>query len=123
MGAGIMLTCGQRTLILKRAEYKDDRYAGYWNFPGGTAEEDESDYETALRETEEETGIKPDQIKVYKHITVRGYTMYLGTVESELVPTLDHEHSEWKWVEINSVLSIKYLHPKDLKCLAKMYRV
>lgn len=123
MGAGIMLTCGRRTLILKRAEYKNDRYAGYWNFPGGTSEEGESEYQTALRETEEETGIKPDQIKVYKHIPVRGYTMYLGAVESELTPTLDHEHSEWKWVDIDSVLSIKDLHPKDLKCLAKMYRV
>lgn len=120
MGAGVMLISGDKTLILKRADYKDDPYANYWNFPGGTGEEGESAYETALRETYEETSIAPDQFKVYNEVRIRGYTMYLGSVEDEIEPTLDHEHIDWRWVPISSVLTIKNLHPKDLKSLLKM---
>ena len=55
MGAGIMLLCGNKTLIMKRTHYKYDKWSSYWNFPGGQGEPNETTYQTALRETEEET--------------------------------------------------------------------
>lgn len=120
MGAGVMLISGDKTLILKRANYKDDPYANYWNFPGGTGEEGESDYETALRETYEETSILPDTFKVYSEVRIRGYTMFLASIPTEVVPALDHEHTEWKWVSLSEVLTIRDFHPKDLKSLLKL---
>lgn len=38
---------------------KDDNGAIFWSFPKGHQEENESDTETAIRETREETGINP----------------------------------------------------------------
>ncbi len=36
---------------------------GFWDFPKGIVEKGEEDLKTALREVEEETGIKPDQLE------------------------------------------------------------
>ena len=35
MGAGIMVVCGKKTLVLKRTPYKGDPFSGYWNFQEG----------------------------------------------------------------------------------------
>lgn len=40
------------------------RRGGYWNFPKGHFEEGEDARETALRETQEETGLKPESLRV-----------------------------------------------------------
>jgi len=36
---------------------------GFWDFPKGIVEKGEEEIKTALREVEEETGIKPDQLE------------------------------------------------------------
>jgi len=36
---------------------------GFWDFPKGIVEKGEEELKTALREVEEETGIKPDQLE------------------------------------------------------------
>ena len=114
MGAGIMLLCGDKALILKRANYKHDKFSGFWNFPGGQAEPNESSYETALRETLEETQIDSGQYKIVNHIDTKIYTMYVAICEEEITPILDHEHIDWKWVEYKKIPSLKdKLHPKD----------
>lgn len=118
MGAGIMLVCKDKTLVLKRALYKKDRYAGYWNFPGGMAEEGETPYETALREVFEETKIPAEEIMVVDHVSNKAYTMFIGVVKAEHIPILDHEHTKYKWIDIESVPKIENLHPKDEKCFS-----
>jgi len=124
MGAGVMLLCNNKTLILKRANYKHDRFSGYWNFPGGQGEPNETTYQTALRETEEETGIKPDQYKVVDHVDDKIYTMYVGVCKEEIVPVLDHEHTEWEWVVISKIPSMtREMHPKDWRGFKKYYRL
>jgi len=124
MGAGVMLLCGNKTLIMKRAHYKYDKWSGYWNFPGGQGEPNETTYQTALRETEEETGITPDQYKVVDHIDDKIYTMYIGVCKEEIVPVLDHEHTEWEWVVISKIPSLKNeMHPKDWRGFKKYYRL
>lgn len=40
-------------------EKKRGQGAGKWNFPGGKCQENESELAASIRETEEETGIKP----------------------------------------------------------------
>jgi 8-oxo-dGTP diphosphatase len=118
MGAGIMLTCKKKVLILKRANYKKDPFGGYWNFPGGKTDNTESAYETALRETFEETGFEERDIKIYKHVESRGYTMFIGVLDEEYMPVLDEEHTEYKWVDIEEVRNY-ILHPKDERCFKK----
>lgn len=45
-----------RVLMLQRAMTMDDPAAGTWEFPGGHIDGDESPFETAMREWQEETG-------------------------------------------------------------------
>ena len=124
MGAGVMLLCGNKTLIMKRAHYKHDKWSGYWNFPGGQGEPNETTYQTALRETEEETGITPDQYKVVDHVDYKIYTMYVGVCKEEFVPVLDHEHTEWEWIVISKIPSMtREMHPKDWRGFKKYYRL
>ena len=119
MGAGIMLTCKKKVLIIKRANYKEDPFSGYWNFPGGTSERGEKPYETALRETFEETGFEERDIRIYQHIESRSYTMFVGVLDEEYMPVLDEEHTEYRWIPIREVLNIELLHPKDEKCFQR----
>ena len=124
MGAGVMLLCGNKTLIMRRAEYKHDKWSGYWNFPGGQGEPNESSYETALRETVEETGITPDQYMVVDHVEERVYTMYVGVCKTEIEPTLDHEHTEWEWIVISKIPSMRdEMHPEDWRGFKRYYKL
>lgn len=50
---------GLEALFIKRAEHPDDPWSGHVGLPGGRAEgSDESLVHTAIRETEEETGLR-----------------------------------------------------------------
>jgi len=117
MGAGIMLISPKnRTLIIKRSKYKSDPYSEMWNFAGGTSEDNESDYETAVRETKEEIGDCDYQI--YNHVKTKYYTLFFATVSKEFIPTLDHEHTDYLWIDVKHLSKIN-LHPKDFYSLRK----
>ena len=54
-----------KMLFIKRTQIEKDRHSGQIAFPGGRADQhDSSLLETALRETEEEVGIKPGDIDI-----------------------------------------------------------
>lgn len=71
-------SCG--AVIYKRDQFLEfllvRQYGGHWSFPKGHVEEDESEYETALREIKEETNleviIKPNFRKVNTYSPVLG---------------------------------------------------
>lgn len=51
----------ERVLLMRRAERESDSWSGHWSFPGGGREPDDvSPLETALRELEEECGVRLD---------------------------------------------------------------
>ncbi len=53
-----------RVLMLQRALCEDDHAAGMWEFPGGCLDEGEAPLKAAIREFEEETGIKKPRGKL-----------------------------------------------------------
>jgi len=57
-------------LFIRRSENVDDRHSGQVAFPGGRAKPNDSGSEsTALREAHEEVGLKPEDVKIFGHLT------------------------------------------------------
>ena len=105
--AGILL------LSAEPAHFLLMRHSNRWDLPKGHAEPNESLMETALRETEEETGLPAAQIRLddefqfqiqYRVVYKRGgggvfqkqVVYFLGYVEDMFTPTLT-EHPGFEW--------------------------
>ena len=99
-------------LILERVEKKGD-----WTFPKGHQEEGESPKETALRELEEETGIKEIQIanlpiiheeyeiikKGEKRLKNNGY--FIGFVKENTIVNIEKEELQsYKWANYEEAM-------------------
>lgn len=108
MAAGVMLvTDDGMVLLIKRAD------TGQWAFPGGVIEEGETPETAAVRECEEEIGYTPTLGGEWTHRVKDGvdFTTFLSTVSDQFVPTLNDEHTGWKWLPIKdlAVDSLKVL--------------
>lgn len=86
----------------------------HWDLPGGMVEEEETDQEAAIRETQEECGITPT--KVGK----------LGTVSDNVIAFIGHsnmspqalpnangvlEHDEFQWVTADTLSNYNIVPP------------
>ena len=61
-----------RVLLMRRAERADDSWSGQWSLPGGRREPGDLDLvETALRELEEECGIRLGRDQLEQALPVR----------------------------------------------------
>ncbi len=71
---GIILEQDQSVFLIQRQ--KTDWMAGYWNFPGGLLEKNESLKEAAIRETKEEVGVavRPEDFELVHVIHVHKST-------------------------------------------------
>ncbi|KAF6264961.1 NUDIX hydrolase domain-like protein [Scenedesmus sp. NREL 46B-D3] len=111
LGAGLLLCCQGKVLLLKRCSRHNDQT---WGLPGGNAEPaDQGLLSTALREAQEELGEVPAHEHRAQILTKRGkrnqkhYTVFLADVApstaQQYAPRLNAEHSEWRWVPWNDV--------------------
>jgi len=119
---------------------------GHWEFPRGHVEEGESEKETALRETEEETGIhasdltiqegfresfsfgyrarggeKKSRIKQKKCLLIRKKAVfYIAELAANAKPIeTSHEHSDHAWLTYNKAQK-KLTHTNAKKLLKKV---
>lgn len=111
--AAVAILNGEKVLMLKR---KDN---GKWTLPGGTMELDESLIDCALREVQEESGLKvcisdilgtytdPDIRIAYSDGEVRReFTIvYIGKALDTSV-VIDEESTGYQWVELNDALAL-----------------
>jgi dATP pyrophosphohydrolase len=92
-------------LLLKRSN--EVLYPGLWQMVNGHVEPGEKGYQTALREIEEETGLKPEMLwaapnvnSFYSH--ENDYIMLLPVFAAKVNSMADvkicHEHSDYAWV-------------------------
>tara|TARA_Y100000758_G_scaffold285995_1_gene236470 strand:- start:302 stop:718 length:417 start_codon:yes stop_codon:yes gene_type:complete len=106
--AGLLINCGDRYLLCKRAE--EATFPGQWSVPGGGIKDIEKPEEAAVRETMEET-----QIPIYVEDTIYlttlsgsahdggDFHLYTTEIQKEQRPILDFEHVASGWFTIKSL--------------------
>lgn len=110
-------------LLMKRAPDKKN-YPCLWEFPAGVIEEDEAPRQAAVRELEEETGIKSEIKKKGGSFEVKNKNKkirvhpFLFEVSSEGV-NMTGEHTDYKWLRREKVLEKETVDglKKDLELL------
>jgi len=111
--AGIFFTDGKSVLLLKRSDEGD--HSNTWALPGGKSKGGETDINTAIRETKEETGL--ESIPGYRISSISSqngrqrFTGFIYKVSTQFDVTISHEHTDWEWVGLKDLKS-KDLHPK-----------
>jgi 8-oxo-dGTP diphosphatase len=110
---------GQKAIIMKDDKYlilhkslTVPRFPGYWDFPGGGLEENESPLEGIKREILEETSLVMEPIEVIwrcqlmvNQIETQYWIYSVKFVSGDVV--LSHEHTEFKWVTKKELLKLK----------------
>ncbi len=99
-------------LLLRRS--MNTIYPGTWQGVTGKIENSETPYQTALRELEEETGLKAYRLftvdKVNMFYDAKKDTMNLIPVFGAIVQSndiiLSKEHTEYKWCDLNETIKL-----------------
>jgi 8-oxo-dGTP pyrophosphatase MutT (NUDIX family) len=121
--SGVFIIKNNKILLFQRP-------AGYWYFPGGKVENNETSEQTAIRETKEETGLKVKIVKLlYVHELRRRChrtleLIYLAKpIGGKFRIGIDPEENKrivgLKYVPINSLGKIKFLFPGMISQLKK----
>jgi 8-oxo-dGTP diphosphatase len=111
-----------KVLLIKRGR---EPYAGCWAIPGGFVEPDETLEQAALRELEEETGVKLthcQQLRVFDAIDrdprerVISVAHWTVTNASEHRPRGSDDASEARWFDLTSLPTLAFDHVEVLAC-------
>jgi len=126
VGVGIILVKDGKVLLGKRHDDPEKADSemhgeGTWTCPGGGVEFLESPEETAIREVEEETGIKVNKARVISMSNDRVEDAHFITIgllaedfEGEPLVKEPDEITEWKWFDLNELPSPLFLCSEKL---------
>lgn len=117
---------GYQLLLARRAEGK--YMGGTWQLISGGLKSDETAWEGALREMREETGLTPSGF--YRLSTLASFyrpdndslntaPMFCAFVDENAIVTLNPEHSEFEWVDLDAAQS-RLMWPNDRQALAEV---
>ena len=116
---------GEPSLMLTRRSTKLRSFSGHVSFPGGKKDqEDLSDYQTALRESKEEVGLDPEQIKflgkLEQILSPHGCLVspFLARIPNHFQPQINEAEIEsCFWVPLSFFLDLKHhqlrQHPEN----------
>lgn len=115
-----------KVLLIQRG---DDPFKGYWAFPGGFMNMDETTEQCAIRELEEETGLKVEkvqQIGAYSKVDrdPRGRTItvaYLAIVDSPKDVIGKDDAAEAEWFPLSSIPKLAFDHIDIMQDATKVY--
>ena len=104
-------------------------YKGCWAFPGGFMEMDETTEECAIRELQEETGLKLDsmvQVGAYSKVDrdPRGRTItiaYLAIVDEPLSVIAQDDAAMAEWFPTNNLPTLAFDHDEIMTDAISMY--
>ncbi|MBR4365640.1 MAG: NUDIX hydrolase [Bacteroidaceae bacterium] len=116
-----------KVLLIQR---RDNPYKGCWAFPGGFMEIDETTEQCAIRELEEETGLKLNklhQIGAYSKVDrdPRGRTItvaYLIIIDEPLPVTGLDDAANAKWWSLASLPQLAFDHDEILSDAISIYK-
>lgn len=109
-GVAVAIKRSGKYLLVKRSS--NDSSPGLWEFPGGKSEKGESYEETGIREIREEAGLELKSLDILGSY-IRPRRSGRGNIRMILAYSedfsgsvkLSEEHSDYRWVEEESVLS------------------
>ena len=107
-----------------------DPYKGCWAFPGGFMNMDETTEQCAIRELEEETGMKVtdlQQIGAYSKVDrdPRGRTVtvaYLIVIDAPVAVTGQDDAAKAQWFPIDALPPLAFDHEDIMRDAIKMYQ-
>ena len=109
--AGCVIFKENKILLLRRS-IKETSKHGLYELPGGKQELGESLIDTAIKETQEESGLS---VKIMKkldphidHDMKKIYHGYMAIVEGEQNIQLSEEHDEYRWLTIRDALEMEH---------------
>lgn len=114
-------------LLIRRS--KNSKRPGVWEYPAGHIESGEAPFFAAIRECQEETGLKP--LLFPKHLTLETDSglaaMYLGLIpKSKPAITLEpseHDRSGWvKHTNLKHIPTVAKTHPDMVKNFLHLLR-
>lgn len=122
----ILKSSTSKVLLIQR---KHEPYAGKWALPGGFVEIDEDLESGAMRELEEETGLKNLTIKQFKTFGTpgrdpRGRTIsivYYGFVENHSVLQAGDDAAKAAWFPIRDLPPLAFDHQKIIEEFITFY--
>lgn len=110
----------EKILVAQRAR---GALAGFWEFPGGKVESNESDTQALLREIDEELAISiqiKDKLGEFDHHYPGGYLLlviYIAHAATVSFTTRDHQDA--KWVQFSELSSLQ-MAPADIPVLPEL---
>lgn len=105
-------------------------FKGCWAFPGGFLNMDETTEQCAVRELEEETGMKVtnlQQIGAYSKVDrdPRGRTItiaYLAVIDAPVAVTGQDDAAKAQWFPINALPPLAFDHKDIMKDAIRLYQ-
>jgi 8-oxo-dGTP pyrophosphatase MutT (NUDIX family) len=116
-GAGVIICTKDGYVLTLKKDH------GIWGLPGGKPVGDETPKETAIRETEEETGIVPKNLKgpIITENKNKIYYSYISIIDKKIDVILSKEHKKFSWVYYKDLPKINLfsLFRKNIKKIIK----
>lgn len=115
-----------KVLLIQRGA---DPYKGYWAFPGGFMNMDETTEQCAIRELEEETGLRVSnvhQIGAYSKMDrdPRGRTItvaYLAIIDEPVQVTGQDDAANAEWFPLSALPELAFDHAEIMQDAVRVY--
>lgn len=116
-----------KVLLIERG---DDPYKGHWAFPGGFMNMDETTEQCAVRELEEETGMKVSivyQIGAYSKVDrdPRGRTItvaYLAIVDEPIAVNGQDDAAKAQWFSLDALPKLAFDHDDIMRDAIRLFK-
>ena len=112
-----------KVLLIERGA---DPFKGSWAFPGGFLNMDETTEQCAIRELEEETGVKIQELGAYSKVDrdPRGRTItvaYLAIIDSPCEVKGQDDAAKAQWFPLDALPKLAFDHDEIMRDATRLY--